>query len=67
MKTIYWVGLESKSSPNGHGEDYREYVTVENNDERGKLLQAAIMRWAKVLTVMDDGDRIAVHKVSERG
>jgi hypothetical protein len=59
VNRYYWVGLETDSSPHGHGEDYREYVTA-NEDNKGERLQAAVLRIAAQLTNMDDGDRIAI-------
>lgn len=60
----YWVGLENeRTAPCGHGEDYREYVTVDGGDDGALKLQLAVLRLAKTLTNLEDGDRIAVHKV----
>ncbi|OBQ68921.1 hypothetical protein EFV37_29225 [Mesorhizobium loti] len=61
----YWVGLESKCSPNGHGEDYREYVEVEDGEDEAGKIHDAIVRLALDLTNMRDGDRIAVHLLPE--
>lgn len=60
----FWVGLENaQDSPGGHGEDYREYVRVNDGEDEADKLQQAVIRWANVLTNLGDGDRIAIHLV----
>ena len=59
MKT-FWVGLEGTANPHGHGEDYREYVVVEDDEDPAEKLEAAFLRQAQGLTNLQDGDRVAV-------
>lgn len=61
-KTTFWVGLESDHAPHGYGEDYREYVVVDDGDDKERLLQAAVLRIAKQLTNLSAGDRIAIRR-----
>lgn len=66
MSKTFWVGLENaETDPHGHGEDYREYVRVEDGEDETEKLQAAVLRWANVLTNLGDGDRIAIHQLKD--
>ncbi len=62
--TTYWVGLENEfHAPHGHGEDYREYVTVDDDSEEGaRALQEAVIRIVCHLTNLKDGDRISIRR-----
>jgi hypothetical protein len=64
---IFWVGLESADFPQGHGEDHRVYVTVQDGEDDGEKIQAAVLHIAKEMTNMEDGDRIAVRLMHEPG
>lgn len=61
-KKVYWVGLETAGNPHGFGEDYREYVTVENGNDPALQLREAVARWNSILS-LDHGCRIAIRKV----
>lgn len=59
----FWVGLENRdSAPHGHGEDCREYVTIQDGCDESVALQAAVLRLANTFTNMGDGDRISIHR-----
>ena len=62
---VFWVGLETKGNPHGHGEDYREYVLVPDDEDPSEKIHAAVMRWAKAVTRWDDGSCIAVRIVDD--
>ncbi len=64
MREVYWVGIETKSAPNGYGEDFRMYVTVKSEQDRDKVTQAAQRLIAGHR--LGDGDRIAVHLVHKQ-
>lgn len=61
----FWVGLEHEERrPNGFGEDYREYVEVEDHKDEAEKIRGAVLRLAQDLTGIGDGDRIAVHEIT---
>lgn len=64
----YWVGLVTKDSPSGFGEDYREYVTVPKNLpdwDKWHKIHEAVIRWASAVTRWEDGSSILVRKLED--
>lgn len=59
---LYWIGLETPDSPNGLGEDCREYVSAEDNECCSKDIHSAVLRQATAVTRWRDGYRIAVRE-----
>lgn len=61
MKT-FRIGLEHETDhPNGYGEDYREFITVADDEDDAAKIQAAVTRMANDVK-LGDGYRIAVHQ-----
>lgn len=61
----YWIGLETADSPNGLGEDCREYVSFDDDDPNGmQKLHDAVLRQAAAVTQWRDGSRIAVRRMN---